>query len=264
MARVVNGLVPIRTSNALCHQTEVGLIGTDVRIQITVLPSYPSDQVSLGNPRAGPSNYSPPPPLEQPPNVQAVLGSHFEHLVGDQVRVQDGQRTLVVATTYELPSDRCSSKLQYLDGGTFNEVPVATRLSVPQGPFPKPPFQWCPDAAHALPVESSIQPPSDVAVRFDVALTKHSTAILRSLADPSVRTLTEYWKPTGLADPGAVENVPSGEYLPAVPSSCGSMVALRTWGVQVAADQPDRSVTYLLILRPDGWKVWGWLPGSGR
>jgi hypothetical protein len=41
-------------------------------------------------------------------------------------------------------------------------------------------------------------------------------------------------------------------------------VAIRTWGVQVSAKDQHASGTYLLVLRRDGWKVWGWLPGDGR
>src|SRR5712692_9888532 len=56
MARVANGRLPIGVSNTLCHQTEVGLVGTDVRVEASVLPEYPAGSASgpLYGPRPAP------------------------------------------------------------------------------------------------------------------------------------------------------------------------------------------------------------------
>ena len=62
-----------------------------------------------------------------------------------------------------------------------------------------------------------------------------------------------------------MNNIPSGYYTPAVPLGCGALVALRTVGATLAKSEGESAaVTYLLILRSDGWKVWGELPGDGR
>ena len=66
---------------------------------------------------------------------------------------------------------------------------------------------------------------------------------------------------TGSQNPSWVGNVPHGD--PTVATGCGALVYLQTVGAQLAASEGEgRSVTYLLILRPDGWKVWGQLPVS--
>jgi hypothetical protein len=54
----------------------------------------------------------------------------------------------------------------------------------------------------------------------------------------------------------------SGFNIPGVSNGCGSLVALRTWGVGLSAAGRDVATTYLLVLRPEGWKVWGSLPGG--
>lgn len=255
--KVANRRIPMRVANSLCHGTERGLVGTDVRMTVTALPQYESEIYGgIGAQR--------PPPLRQPPGVRKVLGPNFEKLVGDQVTTQGSQRILQAAHTYELAADRCSRKLEYTGNGSFRQVPVKKPQPVPTGPFPAPPFSWCPDASTVRPVEAATRSADTVAERFDVALTKHDIDTLRMLADPSVQTFAEGWRPTGSLHPQVVTVVSSGEYMPKIPPGCGSLVAIRTWGVQVATADQHTSVTYLLVLRGDGWKVWGGLPGDGR
>jgi hypothetical protein len=254
---ITDGRLEIRVTNDLCHDTEVGLIGTAVRVTVTVRAEYPY----VGS---RPFGQSPPPSVAQPRNVQRVLGPRFERLVGEQVRDVDGQRYLEASRTYELPSDTCASKLKYTGDGSFRQVPVGEQVPVDMGPFPRAPFAWCPDARDARPVEAGEWSEAGrVAHDFDLALQADDAATLSELADPSVRSLDQGWRPTGSSDPQVATNVPSGFYLPEVTNGCGSLVALRTWGVVLSdsGQEGARETTYLLVLRPDGWKVWGSLPG---
>ncbi|MGH2683434.1 MAG: hypothetical protein ACRDIX_09415 [Actinomycetota bacterium] len=257
-ATVTDGRIESRVANNLCHDTEVGLIGTAVRVTVTVRPEYRN--LGFGR-RPG---ASPPVPITQPPNVQKVLGAHFERLVGEQVQEVDGQRYLEASRTYELPSATCASKLKYTGDGSFLQVPVGEQVPVDTGPFPRAPFAWCPDARDALPVEAGEWSKAGrVAHDFDLALQAGDAATLSELADPSVRSLDQGWRPTGSPDPQVATNVPSGFYLPEVTNGCGSLVALRTWGVVLSYSGQEGAggTTYLLVLRPEGWKVWGSLPG---
>lgn len=257
-ATVSDGQVEIRVANNLCHDTEVGLIGTAVRVTVTVRAEY----AYVGS---RPFNSSPPPPVTQPPGVQEVLGPRFEQLVGPQVREVDGERYLETSRTYELPSDACSSKLRYTGGGDFRQVPVGEQVPVETGPFPRAPFAWCPDVLEALPVEAGDwSEAGQVAHDFDIALQAAEAEALAELADPSVRSFDQGWRPTGSRDPKVATNVSSGFYIPEVSNGCGSLVALRTWGVVLSASGQEvaGATTYLLVLRPDGWRVWGSLPGS--
>jgi hypothetical protein len=261
-ATVKNGRIPIHIWNGFCHQTEAGLEGTTTKVTVIVSPV--SGLIRHGGSRIGGPQVTPPP--YQPSSVRAILGPNFEKLTGDQVREDDGMRMLVASRVIQLPADTCVTKLLYTQGGSFDQVPVDRPIPVPTGPFPQPPFTSCPDVSGALPVEAgNVEAADEVAMRFDVALTKGDQATLARLADPSVQSLKD-WKSSGLSAPAAVENVPSGNYLPSIPPGCGTFVALRTWGVTMSKSTEDLTplLTYLLILRPDGWKVWGQSPGNGR
>ena len=262
-AVVKDGRIPIRIWNGFCHQTEAGLEGTTTKVTAIVSPV--SGFVPAGGGRIGGGQYTPPP--WQPPGVQAVLGPNFERLTGDQVVNESGQRMLVASRVIQLSAETCQRKYVFTKDGTYEEqVPVHQPAVLPSGPFPQPPFISCPDARSTLPVEAgSVEAGDEVAVRFDVALTNKDEKTLALLADPSVRSF-EDWKSTKLRLPFAGNNVPSGNYLPQVPFGCGDLVALRTWGVTLSASGSELTplMTYLLVLRRDGWKVWGQLPGDGR
>lgn len=258
---VAEGLIEIRNANNLCHETEVGLIGTTVEVSVEVRAEYPSFAGRAGRPGA-----SPVPPRTQPREVQEVLGPHFERLVGEQVREADGERYLQTSRVFELSADTCSSKLVYTGGGSFEQVPVERDVHIDTGPFPRAPFTWCPDVHDALPVEAGHVESAGVARAFDIALQASDLETLSELADPSVQSYEVGWHATGSADPQVLTNVPSGFYIPEVPDGCGSLVALRTWGVVLAEPAQEGTVdgtTYLLVLRPEGWRVWGSVKGSG-
>ena len=267
---VRDGRIKIRVSNHLCHDTEVGLIGTGWRVTVTLRAEY---RELFGVPGA-----SPLPPVTQPPQVQKVLGARLERLGGEQVRKADGERYLEASKTYELPSETCTSKVVYTaTGDFFDQIPVGKEISVDPGPFPRPPFAWCPDVLHALPVEAGgWLDAGRIARTFDLALRSGDDERLAELADPSVQSVDHGWPSTGSPDPQVANHVPSGFHIPAVPAGCGSFVALRTRGVVLSASEAvpaaqrgresgepiAESTTYLLVLRNQGWRVWASLPGS--
>jgi hypothetical protein len=260
---VANERIELRVANASCHETEVGLIGTDMQIVVTARPEYPH----LGSMPIGGSPGRQPSPVLQPANVAAVLGLHFEQLIGDQVRVVEGKKMLEARQAYELPAETCTSKLLYTGNGSFEQVPIDHPMALPTGPFPQPPFTSCPDKNGARQVEAGdARDANEIALAFDVAITDGDAGTLRRLADASVSSF-EGWISTGLPEPELWTDVPSGNYFPTVPPGCGSLVAMRTWGVTLAKSGGDPDpplITYLLILRPGGWRVWGQLPEDGR
>ncbi|TMK78402.1 MAG: hypothetical protein E6G47_09810 [Actinobacteria bacterium] len=235
---VKDGRIPIRLWNGFCHATERGLEGTTMKITAIVSPV--STEVLGGGGRI--RQPAPPPPW-QPPSVQAVLGPYFEKVSGDQVVEQGGQRELVASTLFQLPAGTCQK--------VYGDVPP--------GPFPQPPFTSCPNPDGALPVEAGDwNTTGDVASAFDAALTAGDTQTLHRLADPSVSSFGA-WASTGSRHPSWTGNVPFGD--PSVATGCGALVHLRTVGAQLApSDGENAAMTYFLILRPDGWKVWGQLP----
>ncbi len=257
-AVVKDGRIPIRIWNGFCHETEAGLEGTTTKVTAVVSPV--SGFVPAGGGRAGGGQYTPPP--WQPPSVQAVLGPHFERLTGDQVVNQDGRRMLVASKLVQLPADTCQKKYGFTKDGSYELLPMDQPVTLPTGPFPKLPFRSCPDPEGALPVEAGDwNITGDVAQSFDAALTTGDTDTLRRLADPSVSF--DGWTSTGSTHSSWVGNVPFGD--PAVATGCGALVFLRTVGAQLARSEGGNTeLTYLLILRPDGWKVWGELPGDGQ
>jgi hypothetical protein len=255
---VKDGRIQTRVANNNCHETEMGLIGSSYRVTVTV-SATPSSQVGIGVRGGG----SPLPSPMQPPEVQAILGPAFEHLTGDQVEERDGEKYLQTYGVYELPAETCSSKLLYTSDGSFEQVPVDTPIPLATGPFPNEPFASCPDPTDAIAVEAGTwEYTGGIATRFDKALSGNDIDTLSELVDPSVGTF-DGWTPSGSDDPQVVTNVPSGNYIAAVVDGCGSFVALRTWGVVVADPSGSSPVTYLFVLRADGWKVWGLLPGGG-
>jgi hypothetical protein len=255
-AVVADGRVPIRIWNGFCHATEAGIEGTTTKVTVTVSPV--STEIAIGGPYRPPgaSPYTPPP--WQPASVQAVLGPHFEKLIGDQVVNVGGQRELVASKLFQLPAATCQKQLRYTNGGSFEQVPMHQHVPLPPGPFPNPPFTSCPNPVGSLPVEAGDwNTTGDVASAFDTALTAGDAKTLRQLADPSVGSF-EGWVTTGSPQPPWLGNVPHGDQT--VAAGCGAFVSLRTIGAQLAkAEGETPDVTYLLILRADGWKVWGQL-----
>lgn len=257
-AVVKDGRIPIRIWNGFCHETEQGIEGTTTKVTVVVSPV--SQSITAGG-RVGAGHYSPQP--QQPLNVQKALGPNFERLTGEQVIEDNGRRLLVASKLVRLPADTCQKKYGFTKDGSYELLPVDQPVTLPPGPFPKSPFTSCPDPDGALPVEAGDwQTTGEVAAEFDAALTAGNVATLRQVADPSVDSF-DSWISTNSSHPAWIGNVPFGD--PAVATGCGALIYLRTVGAQLArAEGENPAVTYLLILRSDGWKVWGQLPGDGQ
>jgi len=253
---VTSGIIPIRSANNTCHQTEAGLVGSDVRVTITVHPFLAWQGVG------GPFGFTPPSPSPQPAAVQAALGPHFENVTGAQVKHQGDETYLQTSRFYELPADTCTRKLYYTGDGSFQRVPVGRAVSLPDGPFPQAPFAWCPDVAGLMPVEGgNARAAEATAVAFDRALATHDDPTLSELADPSVATFDQGWTPTRSDPPDVFTSIPNGFYISAVPRGCGASVALRTLGVAIGMPSAHApTITYLMVLRRSGWRVWGEVP----
>jgi len=103
--RVRNGLIGMGAGNDSCNASPGGgARSAGFSVTVTVTPSIDASSWSH------PSGYEPE-PIDQPPQVLATLGDHFERLVGDQVReLPDGSgNELVAVATYDWPEPQCGA-----------------------------------------------------------------------------------------------------------------------------------------------------------
>jgi hypothetical protein len=255
-AGVKDGLIRIRVLNNSCREINGVLRSPQLRISVIVAPFH----VFLSSGGFGS------PPLDdrtkQPAEVRAVLGDRFEQLSGEQVEETDQGKMLKAERTYRLPVRTCTHKLVDTAGGGLRQIPLE---SPREGEVQRLP--WCPDLQGARPVEGG-NDAAEIALRFDRALFNNEVRTYRALADPVVRFPSD-WYPAASQEPGlpravVVASFPASDG-EAVARSCGQEAAHRTW--QVVLGDPDTRValvSYYLILRAKGWKVWGSLEGHGE
>jgi hypothetical protein len=118
------GRIVVPVGSGACSNY-VGSVGnsTGFTIELRVRPVF-DDFPIFGPPRADRT------PPAQPDSVLAVLGTHFEKLVGDQVVVDaDGTRQLVADHRYEYPEPQCGGDPLPLFGDPeCPENPIGERL----------------------------------------------------------------------------------------------------------------------------------------
>jgi hypothetical protein len=112
---IQDGQLSFAATNGDCVLPPGSSRSTSFDATVRVRPSYPREAVFGG---------TNPPPLAQPPAVQAILGPAFERLGGAQVTVVNGVRTLVATATLEWPADSCLSLL--LNNDLFMPAECAT------------------------------------------------------------------------------------------------------------------------------------------
>jgi len=254
------GLIRIRVANNACRESHGVLQSPSITVSVIVAPFDVSGPISGGRARSSPPDDS----AKQPQEVRAVLGDAFENLWGDQVKETDRGKMLQAEKSYNLPVETCTHKLVDTEGGGLRQIPL------------KPPregdiqlFEWCPTLDGTLQLEGgNPAEAADVALRFDGAILIDDTATYEALADPVVRFPSD-WYPAGGQEPGlnrpvVVASFPAADG-EAVARSCGEDVAQRTWQVVLSDGDTDVAlVSYYLVLREDGWKVWGTLEGHGE
>lgn len=119
-------------------------------------------------------------------------------------------------------------------------------------------FEWCPNMDGVLPPSSDAEiEASDVALRFAQAFLSGDDRSVTDLTDPS-SPLDATWQITGSADTISVLAVKvGGDSL--VQTSCDAATAEPTVAVQIDDGTSSASLdfTLYLVLRKDGWHVWG-------
>jgi len=170
--------------------------------------------------------------------------------------VRDGK---VVATYHLFPDDHGG---WYIDSASACDGTNLTSLGSSGGPsatYPRGWFESCPDVAGTLPLEQgSEQDGADVALRFARAYLAGDAAMVADLADPSIpkeaiRTITG--TPDGISVFASGPEDPGGM----VEFGCGPEVKARTLAVVFddGTNSASMDFTLFLVLRSDGWKVWG-------
>jgi hypothetical protein len=125
--------------------------------------------------------------------------------------------------------------------------------------YPRGWFESCPDVAGTLPLDQgSEQEGADVALRFARAYLAGDDAAVAELEDPSVPK-DPNWMIAGTPDGISVFASGPGDPGGLVEFGCGPEVKARTLAVAFddGTDSASADFTVFLILRSDGWKVWG-------
>jgi hypothetical protein len=254
--RVRDGIIEVRVAMNACRMGDGALRAPPIGVILSVAPfntfAYPSGR--------GPRTSLPP---KQPAEVRAILGERFERLEGNQVQREERGNFILVKKTYRFPPASCTHFLVDMAGGGLRQIPLRPPLEGVEQALPR-----CPDVTAALPTEeANTEEAATIALRFDASIFVDDGEY-RELVDPVVRFPSD-WFPArgqepGLEDVAFIAGVPatSGE---AVQRSCGSDVAEKTWQVVLGdAEYGLALVSYYLVLRPDGWRVWGTLEGHGE
>ncbi len=103
-ATVSHGEVVVHLDNASCVNSIGQARSTGFRVTLTVLPDLGPLSPECLNPDGCPN--------PQPKSVLQVLGTHFENLTGDQVKMVDGQRGLVATAEFAWPPGTCDPTLR--------------------------------------------------------------------------------------------------------------------------------------------------------
>jgi len=131
--------------------------------------------------------------------------------------------------------------------------------AAPQPVYPRGAFERCPDLEGMLsPGPNAGQEASSVALRFARAFVSGDDATVAALEDLSVPKDAS-WRVVGTPDGISVGG--GGPYDPGniVAYGCGPQVASKTWAVTFddGTSSASADFTLFLVLRADGWKVWG-------
>jgi hypothetical protein len=144
----------------------------------------------------------------------------------------------------------------------FVSGPAVAPTASPTPGYPSGAFQWCPDPRGTLPFgKNAPKQAAHAALRFSRAFLKRKGKALARLADPAARPHLgdPVWGITG--DPRKIGDTSSGpaRHDSLVIFGCGPDVAARAWEVTVDDGTSSASLDFAvyLVLRSDGWKVWG-------
>jgi hypothetical protein len=125
-------------------------------------------------------------------------------------------------------------------------------------PYPRGAFEWCPDPPFPEPGRDWSDQASAAALRFVEAYAAGDDVALAGLLDSSVPGVVPF--PIELA-PGTKPTVIStnGWGGPLVEFACGNDVAAYTAAIMIddGSESASLDVTVFLVLRDDGWRVWG-------
>ena len=255
---VRDGVIAVRVAMNACHMVDGVLRAPPTGVVVNVAP-FRTFASSSGGGR-GPRT---PPPPKQPAAVRAILGERFERLEGDQVQHEERGNFISVKRTYRFPPASCTHFLVDTAYGGLRQIPLRPPLEGVEQALP-----WCPDVAAALPIdEANTEEAATIALRFDASIFVDDGEY-RELVDPVVRFPSD-WFPARGQEPGLEDvafiagvRATAGE---AVRRSCGRDVAEKTWQAVLGdAEYGLALVSYYLVLRPDGWNVWGTLEGHGE
>lgn len=130
-------------------------------------------------------------------------------------------------------------------------------LPLEPGRYPRGAFEWCPQGPFAEPGQDWSEGASASALRFVEAYVTGDEAAVAELSDPSVPPDAEFPVLAEGAEPAVIGTSASGGSL--VEFACGNDVGAYTAAITVddGTDSASLDFTIYLVLREDGWKVWG-------
>lgn len=154
------------------------------------------------------------------------------------------------------------SSIEGCGGTQFGWSEEASGVSGPMGPTgsgsqPGGAFGWCPEAPFLNRPADWIDRASEVAIQFVLADMNGDEAASQALLDDSVPPGTAF--SFELAEDAVVVTDTEGRGGGMVRFDCGSAVDAHTVAVTIddGTDSASLDFTLFLVLREDGWKVWG-------
>jgi len=126
-------------------------------------------------------------------------------------------------------------------------------------PFPRGWFEWCPAPPFSEPGPRWRERASAAAVRFVEASTADDDRAVSELLDPSVPPGTEFPEVVIAEGTQPVVGGADARGSPLVDFGCGRDVDAYTVAVTIddGTESASADFTVFLVLRADGWKVWG-------
>jgi hypothetical protein len=163
-----------------------------------------------------------------------------------------------------------SSSISHRPAQGHNPTPltvVSPTTAPASGVYPRGAFDWCPVLQGTLPFTGdAAAQAADTAIAFNSAVDRHDQNEIGALVDPSANPDPSFWGSTGTMTGVKARASERADYEAShtfadlVLYGCGPEVLSASWHVELTDASGSASagvVEYWLVLRADGWKVWG-------